>query len=167
MSHASPTLYLVCGKVAAGKSTLTARLGTRPGTVLIAEDTWLEALFADRLKSIPDYVECAAKLRGIMGTHVADLLAAGVSVVLDFPANTVETRGWMRSILDRTAARHELHVLDVPDEVCLARLQSRNAAGNHPFAVTEAQFRQITRHYAPPSPEEGFNLVLQEHGAFG
>ena len=47
----------------------------------------------------------------------------------------------------------------MPDEVCLARLRARNAGGAHPFAATEEQFRRITAHFAPPSPEEGFNIV--------
>jgi hypothetical protein len=44
--------------------------------------------------------------------------------------------------------------------VCLARLRQRNAAGEHPFAVTEAQFQQISRHFVPPLAEEGFHVHL-------
>jgi hypothetical protein len=38
------------------------------------------------------------------------LLNAGVSVVLDFPANTAEQRDWMRGILNATGAAHRLHL---------------------------------------------------------
>ncbi len=150
---------MLCGKIASGKSTLTARLGSQEGTVVIAEDNWLGALYSDQMTSIADYVRCSAKLRQIMGPHVAALLNAGISVVLDFPANTIETRAWMRSILDQSEANHQLHLLDVPDEVCLARLRARNAAGEHAFAATEEQFRRISKHFVPPSPEEGFTIV--------
>ncbi|ARE39704.1 hypothetical protein RGUI_1563 [Rhodovulum sp. P5] len=129
---------------------------------MIAEHDWLTGHYSDQMVSIPDYVRCASKLRAIMGPHVVSLLNAGVSVVLDFPANTVETRRWMRGILDRTTASHVLHLLDVPDEVCMDRLRARNARGDHPFDVTEAQFRQINVHFAPPSPDEGF--VILAHG---
>lgn len=129
-------------------------------TVLVAEDDWLNALFTDEMASASDYVRCAAKLRRIMGPHVSSLLNAGISVVLDFPANTVENRAWMRAILATTGASHQLHVLEVSDELCLARLRARNAHGDHPFAVTEAQFRQFSRHYVAPSPAEGFNIVM-------
>lgn len=162
MPPTPPTLHLVCGKIAAGKSTLTARLGEAAGTVVIAEDDWLAALYADRMSTIADYLRCAAKLRAVMTPHVAALLNAGLSVVLDFPANTVETRRWMRGILDATGAAHQLHLLDVPDMVCLARLRARNAGGDHPFAATEAQFHQITRYFVPPAPDEGFTIV--RHG---
>lgn len=43
----TPTLHMICGKIAAGKSTLAARLAEADRTVLIAEDDWLGALYAD------------------------------------------------------------------------------------------------------------------------
>src|SRR5581483_2032351 len=82
------TLHLVCGKIAAGKSTLCTRLAAAPGTVLISEDYWLKRLFGEEMKEVADYVRVAARLRAPMGAHVADLLKTGVDVVLDFPANT-------------------------------------------------------------------------------
>ena len=160
MSPTSPTLHLLCGKIASGKSTLTAKLGGVDGTVVIAEDDWLNVLYSHEMPSISDYARCTSQLRRIMGPHIASLLNAGVSVVLDFPANTIETRNWMRGILEQTNAAHRLHVLDVPDEVCLARLHARNAHGDHPFAATEEQFRQFSRHFLAPSPDEGFDIVL-------
>ena len=160
MDQTTATLHMICGKIAAGKSTLAARLGAAKDTIMISEDKWLAALFADQMHTGADYVRCAAQLRDAMGPHVADLMSCGISVVLDYPANTPETRAWMRSILDGTKAKHQMHVLDVPDDVCLARLKKRNATGAHEFAVTEAQYRQFTKHYVPPTAEEGFKLVI-------
>ena len=162
MSPEHPTQHILCGKIASGKSTFAAQLAAAPGTVLVAEDTWLDALFAEELHSLVDYVRCSTKLRSAMGRHVAAMLDAGVSVVLDFPANTVAQRGWVRGILRGVEVAHQLHVLNVPNEVCLARLRARNAAGDHPFAVTEAQFRQFASHFAAPTPDEGFNLVIHD-----
>ena len=161
----APTLHMLCGKIASGKSTLAARLSRLEGTVLIAEDVWLGALFSEEMATPKDYVRCAARLRSVMGPHVASLLDAGASVVLDFPANTLETRGWMRGILGTTHASHELHVLNATDDLCLARLRDRNAQGEHAFAATEAQFRQITKHFVAPTPDEGFNLVIHDQTA--
>ena len=164
MPDHSPILHMLCGKIAAGKSTLAASLASPPGTILIAEDDWLNALFAGELVSLPDYVRCSSKLRQIMALHVAAVLNAGVSVVLDFPANTVAQRGWMRGILETTTAAHQLHLLDVPDEVCLARLRDRNRQGEHAFSVTEAQFHQFSSYFAAPSAGEGWNIVKHENG---
>jgi predicted kinase len=160
MSPTLPTLHLLCGKIASGKSTLTAQLGSLDGTVVIAEDDWLNTLYSGEMSSISDDGRCMSKLREIIGPHVISLLNAGVSVVLDFQANTLESRNWMRRILEQTNAAHELHVLDVPDEVCITRLHARNAQGDHPFSTSEEQFRQFSNYFVAPSPEEGFNIVL-------
>lgn len=154
------TLHLVCGKIAAGKSTLCARLSEAPGTVLISEDFWTKRLFGDEMREVSDYVRVSARLRSAMGPHVTDLLRAGVDVVLDFPANTRSTRAFWRDSAQAAGAGHRLHWLDVPDETCRARLRRRNALGEHEFAgVTDAQFELITRYFEPPAPDEGLNLV--------
>ncbi|MEM9104673.1 MAG: ATP-binding protein [Pseudomonadota bacterium] len=165
MSSTHPTLHMLCGKIAAGKSTLASSLANRSGTVLIAEDDWLSALFADELHSLSDFVRCTKNLRNVLGPHIVSLLNAGVTVVLDFHANTIESRAWMRGMLDKTDADHQLHVLEIPDALCLSRLRQRNTSGKHPFAPTEEQFHQFSRHYVPPSPDEGFHLVVHEKPA--
>jgi len=62
-----PTLYLLCGKIAAGKSTLARQLASRPATLLISEDHWTSHLFADDLKTIEDYGRLSARLRAAIG----------------------------------------------------------------------------------------------------
>ena len=160
MTQITPTLHLLCGKIASGKSTLAKELGEAEATVIISEDHWLAALYPEEIVSLSDMVCYSARLRNIMGIHVASLLNAGVSVVLDFPANTVANRKWMGDIIRQTDAAHKLHVLDVPDEVCKARLHARNRDGEHPFKATEEQYLQISQYFVPPSAEEGFEIVL-------
>ena len=155
----TPCLHLFFGNIASGKSTLAARIAQAPGHVSISEDTWLGALFGQEMQTIEDYLQASAKLRAVLRPHLVELLCAGVSVVLDFQANTVESRAWIRSILEETRARHRLHILSTPDDICIARLQARNAEGQHPFAVTEEQFRHISQHIALPTEDEGFDLV--------
>lgn len=160
---AAPTvLHMVCGKIGAGKSTLSQRLAAQPQTVLISEDAWLARLYPNEIQSIADYVRCAGRLREAMAGHIAALLAAGMSVVLDFPSNTIAARAWARSVFEQAGASHALHYLDVPDEVCKARLRARNASGEHPFETTDAQFDQITSHFVAPTAEEGYRVV--RHG---
>lgn len=162
MTDQPPIVHLLCGKMAAGKSTLAARLSAAPATVLLSEDAWLAALFADQMQSGADYLRCSAKLRTVVGPHVIALLRSGLSVVLDFPANTVEQRVWMRGLCEASGASHVLHVLTPPDAVCLARLKARNAAGQHAFAPTDAQFHAFSKHFAPPLPAEGFHCRWYE-----
>lgn len=156
----NPTLHLLCGKIASGKSTLSAELAARPLTVIISEDQWLARLYAGEMHDVADYVRCSAKLRDAMAPHLVALLQAGMSVVLDFPANTLANRHWMKGIVEASGADNRLYFLDVPDEVCKARLRARNQAGEHDFSATDQQFDFITSFFVPPQAEEGFNIVV-------
>ena len=156
MQYPSPaadgaTLHLLCGKIGAGKSTLSRQLVARPHHVLISEDAWLAALHPGEIHSIADYLQRAAALRSVLTDHLRALLQAGVSVALDFPFNTPATRAWAREVFSPVGAAHQLHFLDVADEVCKARLRARNARGEHPFQASDEEFEQITRHFVAPA----------------
>ena len=153
-------LYLLCGKIAAGKSSLARQLATRPHTLLISEDHWTSKLFGDDLKTIDDYSRLSERLRSAMGPHVVAILKLGVSVVLDFPANVVSYRDWMRTLFTKANVAHELHYLDTPDDVCKQRLRERNAGGNHPFHVSETDYDLFSSYFEAPQPREGFNTVV-------
>jgi predicted kinase len=158
----SPVLHLVCGKIASGKSTLAHRLASAPGTILIGEDDWLSRLYPGAIATLEDYVRCSGHLRDVLGPHAVALLGAGLSVVLDFPANTVRSRQWMRGIIERAGTSHVLHHVDVPDAICKERLRHRNAAGTHAYDVSETDFELFTSYFVPPAPEEGFTVVVHE-----
>jgi len=163
--NGKPTLHLLCGKIAAGKSTLARRLAAQPGTVLLTEDDLLSRLFPGEIKSLEDYVRCSDRVKQALGGHIVALLRAGVSVVLDFPANTLSQRAWLRGLFETAGVAHQLYWLDLPDATCRERLRARNASGAHAFSTSEAQFEAITRHFQAPAAEEGFavqRLSLEE-----
>ena len=162
MTDHSPVLYILCGKIASGKSTLASELAANTRGVVVAEDVWLHALFSDELNSPDDYFRYARRLRKTLKSHVVDLLNAGVSVILDFQANTVQSRQWMKSIIKDANVDHELHLLNASDRQCLDRLASRNAKGDHPFQVSEAEYWQVTRHFTVPSEDEGFKITVHD-----
>jgi hypothetical protein len=60
-----------------------------------------------------------------------------------------------------TAAAHKLHVLDVPDEVCLARLQARNAEGPARMAgYSSVEFDELSRYFEQRRPLVCFWIIL-------
>jgi predicted kinase len=160
----TPTLHMICGKAAAGKSTLAARLAERSGTILISEDAWLSRLYPDEQKTVADYIRNSRRLRQAIEGHIVALLRAGLSVVLDFPANTPATRRWMRGLCESAGVVHRLHFLDVSDGECKARLRVRNEAGTHAFTVSDAEFDEITSYFVPPAADEGLTTVVYRDG---
>jgi predicted kinase len=154
-------LHLFWGLPGSGKSTLVRDLAAEPATVLIAEDEWLSALYGDQMASLADYIACSATLKTQMAPHVVGLLAAGVRVVLDFPANTPEQRAWLLWIIHGSGARHVLHRMDVEPALCWERVQARQAAGKGVFSLSRAQFDRVAAVVSAPLQSDGF--AMQTH----
>jgi predicted kinase len=81
----SAKLIFLCGKMAAGKSTLARDLAQRENAVLLVQDEFLDHLFPGEIIDIPGFVKHSSRLRNALGPHVCALLSKGISVVLDFP----------------------------------------------------------------------------------
>jgi len=159
MSEHRATLHIICGKAGSGKTTLARRLAEQSGALLVSQDAWMSTLYPDELVEIADYLRLVPRLRAAMGPHLIDLLRAGLTIVLDWPANTVRTRQWMRGIADEASALHCLHVLDVSDAVCLSRIRERNVSGEHEFTLSDEQFAEITGYFEPVTPGEGMMTI--------
>lgn len=157
---ATPTLHLMCGKIASGKSTLAKALATEHAAILLSEDHWLSRLYPQQIHSVADYVRLARQVRAVMGPLVTDMLRAGTSVVLDFPANTPADRQWLCALADAAQVPHCVHYIEASDETCRARLHLRNGRAEHEFAATDAEFDLITSHFRVPDPEEGVKISV-------
>jgi predicted kinase len=154
------TLYLMCGKMAAGKSTLARELAHSTQALLWIQDEFLEALFPGEIVSVADYVRCSARLRDAVGPRVQELLARNLSIVLDFPANTRTQRAWFRELIERTGVRHEMHYIDVPHAVCKRQLRQRSETlpPGTPW-TSDAEFDAITAYFEEPGPDERFTVI--------
>src|SRR5262249_2381526 len=111
----SAKLIFLCGKMASGKSTLARELANRENAVLLVQDDLLDALFPGEITDIHGFVKCSSRLKNALMPHVCALLSKGISVVLDFPANTREQRAWFSELIERANVDHELHFLDASD----------------------------------------------------
>lgn len=157
------TLYFLCGKMAAGKSTLARELARRHAAILLVQDAWLTHLFPEEIVDVPAFSKFSARLRAALADHVCALLSRGTSVVLDFPGNTRTQRAWFRALFERANADHELHVIDAPDDVCKAQLRERSRHLPEGAGWTsDAEFDAITKFFRPPAADEGFNVVRHD-----
>ena len=158
-------LLFLCGKMAAGKSTLARELAQRENAVLLVQDELLDHLYPDEIVDIPDFVRCSSRLRNALAPHVRALLARGQSVVLDFPGNTRAQRAWFRELFEPANAGHELHFVDASDAVCKRQLKdrTRHLPPGSPW-TTEAEFDAVTAHFQPPAEEERFTVIRHERG---
>ena len=150
----------------AGKSTLAREIALNLGAIRLSEDEWLASVFPDEINDFADYIKYSARLKPLLKAHVQDLLKSGVSVVMDFPANTRKQRAWFREIFSEYQLPHRLIYLEADNEVCLKRLGLRREAQPERAKFdNEDVFNQVTSYFQPPAPDEGFNVevVSQEH----
>ena len=161
--NTSAKLIFLCGKMAAGKSTLARDLAKRQNAILLVQDELLDALFPGEITDLPGFLKCSSRLRSALAPHVCALLSRGISVALDFPGNTKAQRGWFRELIERANVEHELHFVDASDALCKAQLadRSKNLPAGAPW-TTEAEFAAITAYFQPPSEDEHFNVVRHE-----
>ncbi|UFK95065.1 AAA family ATPase [Providencia rettgeri] len=152
--NSEPQLHFLCGKIASGKSTLAKTLSQQPRTILLCEDVWLSALYPNEIKELSDYIEKSALVKKVLEKHIQHLVAAGNTVVMDFPANTPTQRQWLKSLAQSSGASYVFHVLNVDNQKCKARLAARNLTGENPFQTSEAQFDLITAHFSYPDSSE-------------
>ena len=156
------TLYFLCGKMGAGKSTLARSLASRNGAVLLSEDDLLRHLYPGEIADLKSYVNCSGRLKSALSEHICCVVGHGLSVVLDFPANTTGQRAWLRELIEASGAAHQLHFLDTPDETCKKQLRARNSIGNSDPLQDEATFDLLSSHFVAPKPDEGFTVVRHE-----
>jgi predicted kinase len=158
--RAPAKLIFLCGKMAAGKSTLARDLAERENAVLLVQDEFLDKLFPGEITDIPGFVKYSSRLKDALAPHIRSLLAKGVSVVLDFPGNTKAQRAWFRHLFESANAEHELHFVDASDALCKRQLKDRSK--DLPPGTdwtTDAEFDAITTYFQPPSSDEGFNVI--------
>lgn len=138
-------------------------LARENNAILLVEDDWLSQLYPQEIATIPDYLKYAPRLQGVISSHVTSLLSRGVSVVMDFPANTVMQRQWFRELFEKAGSAHILHYLDVSDKMCKQQLKNRSEGKPEgaPF-TTDSEFDAITRYFQPPSEAEGFDMVRHQ-----
>ena len=135
----------------------------RENAVLMIQDELLDTLFPGLIVNVASYLEYSGRINRMAAPQVASILSKGMSVVLDFPANTRSQRAWFRGIIETADVEHELHVVDTPDAVCKAQLKARSA--HLPPGTkwtTEEDFELIASHFLPPAVDEQFNVIVHK-----
>lgn len=154
------TLVFFSGKMGAGKSTRSREMALQRSAIWLSEDEWLSSLYPNEIYSLDDYIKFSNRLKPQIKPLVQSILISGTDVIMDFPANTTAQRAWFREIYTEVQAPHQLVFLDVPDNVCLERIEKRRMVQPERMATdTVEMFEQVTKYFTEPVPEEGFDMT--------
>jgi hypothetical protein len=85
---------------------------------------------------------------------------------LHFMCGKMAAGKWFRVLLEGTGVEHELHFIDVPDDLCKRQLRQRSAALPAGSAwTTDAEFDALTAYFEPPAADEKFNVIRHERAS--
>ena len=116
---------LICGKIGAGKTTYAKKLVKERGAVLLSVDE-ITLLFGQYLGDKHDGV--VERAQRYLFEKAAELLAKGVTVVLDWGFWQKDERGEAAAFFAERGFRAEWHYVKVSDAVWRGNLAKRNAA---------------------------------------
>jgi predicted kinase len=155
------TFVFFCGKMGAGKSTLSHKISQELNAILLSEDDWLSTLYPEEIKNFDDYLKYSNRLKPLLKSHIRSILNLGISAVMDFPANTRNQRAWFKDIFFNEDIPHRLIYLDVGDKTCLEQIaKRRETSPDRALFDTEEVFRHVTSFFQPPSEDEGFSIEI-------
>ena len=155
------TLILFSGKMGAGKSTKSKQVSQERNAVLISEDEWLSKLYPNQIISFDDYLNYSSLLKPLVKSHVLNILKTGTTVVMDFPANTVNQRKWFKELITEANAPNELIYLNVSNDICLRQIEKRRLEQpERAIYDTESMFIEVSKYFQEPEQSEGFNLQV-------
>lgn len=147
-------LHLICGLPCSGKTTLARWLEQRYPALRLTPDEWHLRLFGDDLHD-PAHHQRHDTVEALLWDVAARALGLGVDVILDFGVWSRSEREDFRARAAQLGAASELHYLDVPEAVLLARLHARNAQPPPgTFVIPEASLREWMGLFQAPDAEE-------------
>ena len=150
----APTLYLLCGLPASGKTTRARELEASSNAVRLTADEWICRLY-------PNDAEAAARSERRDGVEelqwqiVERLLEVGTDVILDWGVWTTTERAHYRQRAEALGARVRVELLEAPLSVLKERVAARNRdLPPGTFHISAAEMETFASLFEPPTAEE-------------
>jgi predicted kinase len=148
--RATPTLFVMVGLPASGKTTRARRIEVERRALRLTPDEWMIPLFGDN--------DADGKRNVLEGRFVWLALRAlghGVDVVLDFGVWSRVERDALRALAESAGAACELVYLEVPEDQ-QRRWRDRRASEEPAttFPITDADLDDYRRRFEPPDAAE-------------
>jgi predicted kinase len=147
---AQPTLYVMVGLPASGKTTLAKELELQHNALRLTKDDWMMPLFG--WGEFEDKREIVEALLWNLGARALQL---GMNVVLDYGLWARVERDEYRAKAEALGARVDFRFLDVPEDELLRRIELRNRQpGATDVPITVEQLKEYLPKFQRPTQEE-------------
>jgi predicted kinase len=149
-SEAQPTMYVMVGLPAAGKTTLARRIEIEHQALRLTPDEWMIPLFGDSMAGGKRNV-----LEGRFLATALRVLRLGFNVVLDFGVWARDERTSLRWLASTVGAKCELVYLAIGQAEQRDRINQRFAtAPQTTFPIRPSDLDEFRTIFQPPSEEE-------------
>jgi predicted kinase len=156
MTASRPSVLLLAGLPGAGKTTSARQLEHDRPAVRFTLDEWMLRLHGLRFDE-PEYAERLGPCQEVIWQTAAQVLAAGVDVVLDWNQWSRDRRALWTERARAGGHAVTLFWIDVPVEVAIDRAQGRTAEFAH--RVDGHGVRHLASLFEPPTNDEGIETV--------
>lgn len=147
-------LYAMVGLPCSGKTTHAKALSEKTGAVRFTPDEWQTRIVGDD-NGNPEHNARHDAVEAIMREMADEFLRHGISVILDFGFWGKDERDYLRNHARELGAGFEMHYMDVPMEILLARMEVRNKSGrNDIFVITREEMEMYDSWFERPEDDE-------------
>lgn len=144
--NVGPKMIIVCGLPGAGKTTHAKMLEEKLGAIRFCPDEWMEMLLLDLYDE-----ERRAKIESLQWKLSQDLLARGLTVIIEWGTWGRSERDALRLGARALGAAVELHYLSAPIKVLFERVQRR---GIEKPPLTLEDLQRYSETFQAPTVEE-------------
>ncbi len=145
------TVYLICGKICAGKTTYSQMLMKAKKAVLLSTDEITLAIFGQHIGEKHD--EVVESVQNYLLEKSIEILENGINVLLDWGFWLKEERDYIRGFYSARGIQCEFHYIDVSHDTWLDNIEKRNRA------VLE---NRISAYYIDDNLAKKFESIFEE-----
>jgi predicted kinase len=146
----APTLIVMVGLPATGKTTIARRVASERGALRLTPDEWMIPLF-----NAPDVDGWRDVLEGRFVWLAIEALTCGTDVVLDFGVWSRDERSALRFLAAEVGAACELHYVTADHDEQMRRIRARTTTDPHTaFEISSDELRGFRSTFQEPSATE-------------